>query len=351
MILFNRKKDNEEEDLPSLKATEGQVKKKPRKKKKEPPKPWGKKERYLVVFVLLITTMASALLAASAREWKLPGIPRIKLPSINLEKTVVIEKEGSSVVTKDEISTDQIVGDIDELTRNLSGVYGMYVVELLDDQTYGLMQDDTFQAASLIKLPVMTALLHEAERGSINLDAKYVLRDEDKIGGSGSLQYKDAGYEITYREMLELMGQQSDNTAFNIVRNRLGVKKINSELERIGMIHTSVEENTTTPRDVGIFFQKLWRGKLTDSEGKNMLFDNLTDTAYEEWITPGIPDDIQVVHKFGREVHVVNDAGIIRSKNPFVLVVMSKGVVEKEADEIIPEIARSVYGFESERDN
>ena len=69
----------------------------------------------------------------------------------------------------------------------------------------------------------------------------------------------------------------------------------------------------------------------------------MTDTIYESWIAEGVPDSVDVAHKFGRETHVVNDAGIVITQRPFVLVVLSKGVVEREADKIIPEIAEMVY--------
>ena len=74
----------------------------------------------------------------------------------------------------------------------------------------------------------------------------------------------------------------------------------------------------------------------------------LTDTIYESWVPEGIPDEIDVAHKFGRELHVVNDAGIVFAEEPFVLVIVSKGVVEREADEIFPELARLVFDVETE---
>jgi hypothetical protein len=40
---------------------------------------------------------------------------------------------------------------------------------------------------------------------------------------------------------------------------------------------------------------------------------------------------------------VVNDAGIIFSDQPFVLVIMSQGVNEEEADKVVPELARMIY--------
>ena len=84
----------------------------------------------------------------------------------------------------------------------------------------------------------------------------------------------------------------------------------------------------------------------------------MTDTIYEDHLRAGIPEGVRVAHKYGREVHVVNDAGIVFSDNPYgpeapqgrgplVIVIMSKGVIEKEADNIFPELAKVVYGIET----
>lgn len=53
--------------------------------------------------------------------------------------------------------------------------------------------------------------------------------------------------------------------------------------------------------------------------------------------------EIRVAHKYGVEDNVVNDAGIVFGEKPFVLVIMSKGVVVEEANEVFPKLARIFY--------
>jgi beta-lactamase class A len=186
----------------------------------------------------------------------------------------------------------------------------------------------------------------EADAGNVDLDSTYVLENADKVGGSGSMTYQPAGAEYTYRELLELMGQQSDNTAFNVCRNLLGEELIGSYIKSIGMTNTSLADNTTTPRDIGIYFKKLWGGKLVNKSDRDDILESLTDTIYEEYIPAGIPD-LRVAHKFGKEVNVTNDAGIVFAAHPFVIVIMSKGIVDAEGAKIIPELAALVAHFEN----
>jgi beta-lactamase class A len=303
------------ENSPSEKKTN------PKKKRIEP---WSKKERYLVLYVLLITVILSLLLAASARSWKLPGLPRISfsgLKKIFEGETIIIEKASE----QDQNRAKEVIEKFKEKTKDLSGVYGLYVVDLETGFSYGVLETETFQAASLIKLPIMAKVYMEAEKGNLDLEAKP----------------KDSSR--TYRELVKAMGKKSDNSAQIVLVSDLGKEKIEETIDAMGMTKTSLAENDTTPADIGLFFKKLWQGKIVNREHKDELLGFLTDTIYEAWISEGIPDEIRVAHKFGREVHVVNDAGIVFTKKPFVVVIMSKGVVEREADAVFPELSRIVY--------
>ena len=336
-LLGRKRKDEDEINEPS----EGKEKPKRTRKKKEEVKPWGKVERVLVFGVLFLTILVSVVLALNARSWKLPGFPRLELTKGVLQQTYVFEGKPP---TRD---TQKILDAVDELTRDASGVYGFYVINLNTEETYGENIDEIFQAASLIKLPIMTALYSEYEKGNIDLDDVYILKDADKVGGYGSIVYQDAGRQYSYRELVEHMGRESDNTAFNASVQLLGEDFVREYISQIGLEHTSYDDNETTPRDIGMFFRKLWQRKLVDRSSRDEILKYLTNTIYEDWIGKGITD-VRVAHKFGREVHVVNDAGIVFGESPYVLVIMSKGVVEPEADEIIPEIASLVHRFESE---
>ena len=324
MRFFNRKVEEEEviENSRTRKMTtdDGEVKK---RKKKDKYKPWGKYERLLVVFVFGGTALVSALLAMSARAWRLPGTPKLSIPKINVFQETY-EFKGD---TKNPEQFVNIEKQIEDKVAGLSGVYGVYVERIGSGESYGIMERETFQAASLIKLPVMAAVYMEAEKDNLNLNSDV------------------PGSNYTYKELVKRMGQQSDNEAFKAVRAALGDDKINLVIDKIGMSKTSLVENETTPVDIAKFFKKLYEGDIVIDRRAKELLDYLTDTIYEEWIPAGITD-VTVAHKYGREVHVVNDAGIVFTDNPFILVIVSKGAVETEADKIIPEIAKLVYEFE-----
>jgi beta-lactamase class A len=345
MGIFGKlRKEQKEETISGRKTSLEKKETKKRKKKTQEKKPWGKKERYLVLVVLLITIVFSGLLALSARSWKLPGLPRVKIPDFSLfeSEKIIIEKDGA-ISEKELEKADKTIRAFKNETDKLSGVYGLYVIDLQTGFEYGIDENETFEAASFIKLPVIAAMYLESEEGNLNLNTKYALKSSDKISGSGSLNSEPAGTTLTYRELVEYMGQQSDNTAFGITRSILGDEKIEKAAVKFGMYKTSLEKNETTPKDVGMFFKKLWEADVLSKQSSDEILKYLTDTIYEAWISEGVPSDIRVAHKFGREVHVVNDAGIVYAEKPFVLVIMGKGVVEREADKAFPQLAKIIY--------
>ena len=332
MSIFrrNREEDDDEDELEEtpVRRRIRDLNPENKKKRKEPTKPWGRKERYLILIVLVFTVITSAILAVSARGWKLPGMPRLKLnfPSINLnffaEETILIGPKSESNRKEGEVRSL-----FKEKTKDLSGVYAFNIIRLGDRSSYGENEDDVMQAASLIKLPLIAAVYKESEAGKLDLDDV------------------PSGQKRTYRELVKAMGKNSDNEAFRIVRNALGDELINGLIADLGMNKTSLSENETTPKEIGMFFDKLWNGEIVSLESRDEILDSLTETIYEDWIAKGITE-VRVAHKYGREVHVVNDGGIVFSKNPFILVLMTEGIIEKEADEIIPQLAAGIYEIE-----
>ena len=271
-------------------------KKKEEFKDLKPPKAWGSKERIIVLSVLLITVLTAGVLFASSRSWKLPGLPRLELPKFSgwnfwgEEKIIIGNKMSRSVE------------EFEEKTKNLSGVYAFYVYDLTRDFEYGVNQDEIMAAASLIKLPLM---LYAQGRVA---DAK-----------------------------IEAMGKRSDNAVFKELVREFGQDKIQKYIDNLGMKKTSLEKNETTAKEIGDLLAKIYQDK------NEKILGFLTDTIFENWLRAGIPQEVRVAHKYGRETHIINDGGIIFAKRPFILVMMTQGIVDKEGEENIPALVNLIY--------
>jgi len=276
------------------------------KPKREPPKVWGKKERLFVLIILFGTALVSGLMALASRDYKLPGWS-LSLPK---RETIVIGSKNDRSAQINAEKEKQIIKGFDQMTKNLSGVYAFYLVDLKSGLAFGVGENEVMQAASLIKLPLMLY--------------SYGRVDEAKI---------------------EAMGKRSDNNVFRELVAKFGKATIQSYINGLGMEKTSLEKNETTPKEIGNLFARLYQDK------DEKILTALTDTIFEDWIAKGVPEEVRVAHKYGRETGVVNDAGIIYSENPFVLVIMTQGVNELEADKVIPDLAKMIYSEYAENQN
>lgn len=304
----------------------------------------GRKWIFLLLVGTIVVSLAFWFYGNLKSETGFPGIISSK-PAIAPTPTPVPKK------------TVEVTDKIQDLVKNLKGTYGAYVYNLTTKQSYGLLENEVLPAASLMKLPVILTLYQEAEaaqlrqdsagQGRIDLETKYTLTNTDKQGGAGSMQYKPAGTVYTYKQMAELMGKQSDNTAFAVFRKILGEEKIQSVIDKLGMTKTSLARNETSPADIGLFFRKLYSGSIVSREHRDEIISFLTETAFEDRIPAGVPQGTKVSHKIGNEIGVISDAGIVFSEKPFILVILSKDVFEKEAQEVLLKITKVVWEFET----
>ncbi len=268
--------------------------------KKEPIKSWGKKERLFILSLLLITVFVSVFFSFSSGNFEIPKFPNFSLDNIFKGETIIIGDK----------KAEKIISEFKNKTNNLRGTYAFEVINLSTEFKFGVNQDSVMRAASLIKLPLM-------------------LYSQGKVD-----DFK-----------LEAMGKRSDNTVFKELVNKFGQDNLQKYIDSLGLKNTSLEENLITPSEVGDIFLKLYKDK------NEKILNFLTDTIFEKWIRAGVPEDIKVSHKYGKEIGVVNDAGIIYSKSPFILVMMTQGVNEIEADRAIPELAKMIYSEYAENQN
>ena len=271
-------------------------------KKKEPTKSWDKKERLFILISLLITVLVSVFFSFSSGNFETPKFPDFNLDNIFKGETVIIGNEAAVKKAFRQKKAEKIITEFKNKTSNFKGTYAFEVIDFSDEFKFGVNQDVVMRAASLIKLPLMLFVSGRVD------DSK-----------------------------LEAMGKRSDNNVFTELVNKFGKTTIQDYIDSLGMKNTSLSENSTTPSEVGDIFLKLYK----DNNEKILGF--MTDTIFEKWIKAGVPEGIKVSHKYGKEIGVVNDAGIIYSPNPFILVIMTQGVNEIEADRLIPELTKMIY--------
>jgi beta-lactamase class A len=242
---------------------------------------------------------------------------------------------------------------LDQLRAAITPLQGTYAVAVVDCSTgamYGLDLDTSFGAASVNKLEILVDLYQRAENGQLDLDQTLTLSDADiQHYGTGVIQAPNAPRTYSLRQLAALMVEESDNTAAYVLEQYLGHDAIQSAMRTWGLRQTSLApSDMTTPADAATLLERLYQHKLLSAQSTDVLLTLLTHTVFTDRIAAGVPAGVPVAHKVGTDVGVFNDAGLVLApQRPFVLVVLSSGADETEAETGIALVTKDVYTFET----
>lgn len=135
-------------------------------------------------------------------------------------------------------------GDLDSQikarTAGFQGTVSVYAKNLDTGASYSLRGDERVRTASTIKLAILSEVYAEAADGRLNLDETIELKAPMKVEGAGILQDLSNGDRLPLRDIVLLMIVLSDNTATNLILDRIGGDAVNARMEALGFKHTRV---------------------------------------------------------------------------------------------------------------
>jgi len=114
----------------------------------------------------------------------------------------------------------------------------LYAKNLDSGQTYGIRENERVRTASTIKLAIMAGLFAAVADGRVKWSDEIVLHDEDKVSGSGVLHEFSDGVRLPLRDVMHLMIVLSDNTATNLILDRITADVVNAEMDKLGLKQT-----------------------------------------------------------------------------------------------------------------
>jgi beta-lactamase class A len=217
------------------------------------------------------------------------------------------------------------------------GKVGLVLLDLGTGDSLSIRGDEPFPTASNIKVPVLIELFSQIQAGRIRLDDPVAMLDVDRVGGSGILQLFDAPLRITMKDAATFMISQSDNTATNLIVDKLGIRAVNERMDRLGYHHTrlwakvgrsrttSIDPDSsrvwglgvTTPREMARMFVSIYRGEAVSRDASEKMIAMLREQAwgYNE-IPRYLPAGAVAAHKTGSVNASRNDCGIVYAQRP-----------------------------------
>ena len=130
--------------------------------------------------------------------------------------------------------------EIERIAEDLEGDIGVSVKNLESGESISVNGDRPFNTATVFKVFVAAQFLRQVEEGLVRLDDEYVMKREDIVPGSGVLMNMHPGLRVTIRDLLTLMIVVSDNSATDLLMDRLGLQEIEKFVANLGLTNTKI---------------------------------------------------------------------------------------------------------------
>ena len=278
---------------------------------------------------------------------------------------------------RDAGATKELTAQIEGIRKSFPGEMSVYMKNLANGDELALDGDRVMETYSVIKIPILVEVLRRVEHGDFSLSDRMTMHAEDKRLGSGILATFDAGLQPTVKDVATFMIIVSDNTATDMLADRVGRANVTQTMRTLGLTHTSIEYSVlddyrrwyelidpaaplataeqvyrfpvdkypkervdeaswklnddpkiyfghSTVREIGWLLEQMVKGTLVSKDASAMMLEILKKQRVNDRF-PKYVRGVKIAHKTGDDQpRVANDAGVIWVKDgPIVLVVFT----------------------------
>lgn len=259
---------------------------------------------------------------------------------------------------------------LDSLAAAHHGFVGYSVRDLDGGARISYHGDSTFGTASLIKVAILVTLYDAVEHGLISLDDPITLLTIDKAGGSGVLHDLHPGLVLSVRDAAQLMISVSDNTATDLLLQKLTIARVAMKMDSLRLGDTRVHHlsmmraittvardssekyglGKTTPNEMAQLFALLAQGRAVNARADSAMLAMLETNTEDELLTRWL-SGVRAAHKSGKDDQIRTECALLYLKTRVVACVLTnrnadqRWIVDNEPERLLgrmgAEIART----------
>ncbi len=290
---------------------------------------------------------------------------------------------------------------IEKATARARGQVGV-AIKHIESGTEVVINDSTYPMASAFKLPVLVELYYQKSAGKLMLDDRIDVMPADLHIGSGSMiaLFDPPGVQLNIRNLINMMMRISDNSAADILLNRVGAANVTARMKSLGLPSIRVDRTTqelildqsgldyTTygarpvrevrqlldavdaptaarandqfnktekdvakPSDMNRILEKLIAGEIVDRATSDEIIDILKECQTGPARLPGLlPPDTMIAHKTGTIGGSINDTGVIflpfnAGRLAITVLMRDARATTADRERVIADIARYAYDY------
>lgn len=252
------------------------------------------------------------------------------------------------------------------------GDVAVAVRHLKTGESYEYNADTPMPTASLIKFPIMIATYKAVADGKFSLDDLIELKEEDKVPGSGILtSHFSPGAKISLRDAIHLMIVYSDNTATNLVLDKIGIPTTNELMDTLECPETRIHSKvfrrdtsiapersvkyglgSTTARDMVKLAAKVYEKEMVSESASKQMLGHMFACDDRTKVPRKLPPGTRVAHKTGAVNLTRTDAGIMETPSgPIAFCVLTnnnkdqKWHDDNEGNLLCAELGSAIYKY------
>jgi beta-lactamase class A len=250
--------------------------------------------------------------------------------------------------------------ELHRIADETKGVVGAQVLDLATGERIGVNDTLTFPQGSAIKIPLLIELYHQDDAGTLKLSTRVSVRLADRTGGSGLLQnLGDGTSELSLGDLAMFMITVSDNTATNMLIDRVGMDEVNATTRALGVPEVKLQrkmirprdsaagnENIATPAAAATIMARIAKCDLPMRKERCGELRRLLEIPKGGPIEASVPEGVRVAWKPG-DIEGVNTAwGLVDLPGrPYVVVGMVNYSDADEGMKALRRIADAAYGY------
>ena len=246
---------------------------------------------------------------------------------------------------------------LDDMARAAVGVVGVSVVDLTTGRRWDVNGTTVFPQGSAIKVPLLIELFRRADAKELTLTDRVTLTAADRTGGSSLLQYfSDGGSALSLHDLTVPMVVLSDNTATNMIIDKVGMDRVNATMAAMGLPNTKLRrkmirqaeqvkgnENISTPREAGDVMARLSRCDVPLTPASCAEVIRLLELPKGGSFRAAIPADVAVAWKPGSLDGVATAWGLVKLPGAPYAVSMMVTYGDAKVDDVVGRLSAAVY--------
>lgn len=244
----------------------------------------------------------------------------------------------------------RLESNIQRVIKSVNATWGIYIKCLETGDEIAIDADRQMDTMSTVKLALMAEAFRQIEAGKFALTDRVTLTDAAKRPGTGVIRSLDAGAQLTVKDLLTMMIIVSDNTATDMIFDKVGgpepVNRLMDEwgLHSIRALGTAdhwfkalqsvrgaggteafyrsgkTPFGLSSPRDMGKLLEKMEKGEAVSKTASQQMLQMMRGQVYSSRL-PRYVQGYRIPHKTGDFLpYIGNDVGVLESRDRNIVI-------------------------------